>query len=136
LLFINCSCVALVPHIFLSRVPFLDFLGKLPAMNLNGTDQRPWQETVEAMRAELMGLSARLAAIERALQASAAASKPAPADVEAADETLVYVITAAVAAYLGVKPHIRQIRLVGGASWAQQGRVTIQASHALAVRHE
>ena len=106
-------------------------------MNLNGTDQRALQETVEAMRAELMGLSARLAAIERTLQTSAViSSQRMPAGVDAADETLVYVITAAVAAYLGVKPHIRQIRLVGGASWAQQGRVTIQASHALAVRHD
>ena len=38
-------------------------------------------------------------------------------------------ISAAIAAYLGVMPHIRQISLVGGAFWAQQGRVTIQASH-------
>ena len=106
-------------------------------MNLNGTDQRVVQETVDAMRAELMELSARLAAIERTLQASAgASSQPMPAGVETADEVLVYVITASVAAYLGVKPHIRQVRLVGGASWAQQGRVTIQASHALAVRHD
>jgi methylmalonyl-CoA carboxyltransferase large subunit len=106
-------------------------------MNLNGTDQRALQDTVEEMRTELSGLSARLAAIERALQASTGASlQPAPTDAGAADETLVYVVAAAVAAYLGVKPHIRQIRLVGGASWAQQGRVTIQASHALAVRHD
>jgi methylmalonyl-CoA carboxyltransferase large subunit len=45
------------------------------------------------------------------------------------------VISAAVAAYLGKKPHIRQIRLVGTTAWAQQGRVTIQASHALSARH-
>jgi methylmalonyl-CoA carboxyltransferase large subunit len=41
------------------------------------------------------------------------------------------VIGAAIAAYLGKKPHIRQIRLLGTTGWAQQGRLTIQASHAL-----
>jgi len=46
---------------------------------------------------------------------------------------LIAIISAALAAHLGVKPHIRQITLLGGASWAQQGRVTIQASHALAM---
>jgi methylmalonyl-CoA carboxyltransferase large subunit len=41
------------------------------------------------------------------------------------------VIGAAVAAFLGKKAHVRQIRLLGSAAWSQQGRVTIQASHAL-----
>ena len=61
---------------------------------------------------------------------------PAPATPAAADglnEELVLVISAAIAAFLGKKPHIRQIRLIGSAAWAQQGRVTIQASHALSV---
>jgi len=47
----------------------------------------------------------------------------------------VLVISAAVAAFLGKKPHIRQIRLLGSVAWAQQGRTTIQASHALSVKH-
>ena len=42
-------------------------------------------------------------------------------------------ISAAIAAFVGKKAHIRQIRLIGSAAWAQQGRVTIQASHALSV---
>jgi methylmalonyl-CoA carboxyltransferase 12S subunit len=42
-------------------------------------------------------------------------------------------IAAAIGAYLGVRPHIRQIRLVSTAAWAQQGRVSIQASHTLQV---
>jgi methylmalonyl-CoA carboxyltransferase large subunit len=50
-------------------------------------------------------------------------------------EEVVLVISAAVAAFLGKKPHIRQIRLLGSAAWAQQGRVTIQASHALSGQH-
>ena len=36
------------------------------------------------------------------------------------------VIAAAVAAYLGKKPCIRQIRLLGFTAWSEQGRVTIQ----------
>jgi methylmalonyl-CoA carboxyltransferase large subunit len=46
-------------------------------------------------------------------------------------EDEVLAISAAVAAYLGVRAHIRQIRLVSGGAWAQQGRVSIQASHQL-----
>jgi methylmalonyl-CoA carboxyltransferase large subunit len=40
-------------------------------------------------------------------------------------------VSAAIGAYLGVRAHIRQIRLVGTTAWAQQGRVSIQASHRL-----
>ena len=40
-------------------------------------------------------------------------------------------ISAAVAAYLGVRAHIRQIRLISSRAWAQEGRVSIQASHRL-----
>ena len=40
-------------------------------------------------------------------------------------------ISAALAAWLGVHAHIRQIRLIRTGAWAQQGRVTIQASHRL-----
>jgi methylmalonyl-CoA carboxyltransferase large subunit len=108
-------------------------------MNLDGTDQRELKAAADSLRAELSRLGERLAAVERQLQPlkdsqpnpSASATEPA-----LSDETLIYIITAAVAAYLGVKPHIRQIRLLGGTSWAQQGRVTIQASHMLSVRHE
>jgi methylmalonyl-CoA carboxyltransferase large subunit len=46
-------------------------------------------------------------------------------------EEEVLAISAAVAAYLGVRAHIRQIRLVSSGAWAQQGRVSIQASHRL-----
>ena len=38
---------------------------------------------------------------------------------------------AALAAYLGVRVHIRQIRLIASRAWAQEGRVSIQASHRL-----
>ena len=64
-----------------------------------------------------------------------AASPPLaqPAAAEGLSEELLLVISAAIAAFVGKKAHIRQIRLIGSAAWAQQGRVTIQASHALSV---
>ena len=41
----------------------------------------------------------------------------------------------AIAAFLGKKAHIRQIRLIGSTTWSQQGRVNIQASHTFSVHH-
>src|SRR5450432_1929483 len=55
-------------------------------------------------------------------------SEPAAAAIT---EEEVLAIAAAIGAYLGVRAHIRQIRLVGTSAWAQQGRVSIQASHML-----
>jgi len=40
-------------------------------------------------------------------------------------------VSAALGAYLGVRVHIRQIRLISSRAWAQEGRVSIQASHRL-----
>jgi methylmalonyl-CoA carboxyltransferase large subunit len=105
-------------------------------MRENRTDQRLLEQAVDELRAEVSRLSRRLAAVEQTVHID---RDPRPSELAAdpgIDEDLICVISAAVAAYLGVKPHIRQVRLAGGASWAQQGRVTIQASHVLAVRHE
>jgi methylmalonyl-CoA carboxyltransferase large subunit len=55
---------------------------------------------------------------------------------EEISEELLLVISAAIAAFLGKRPHIRQIRLLHSGAWAQQGRVSIQASHSLQLRHE
>ncbi len=109
------------------------------------TDSNRLAETLEGMRAELERLGERVAALEAAAavgplavnlapEASPAAAEK-PAQPDGIDEELVLVISAAIAAFLGKKPHIRQIQLVGHAAWAQQGRVTIQASHQLAVPH-
>jgi methylmalonyl-CoA carboxyltransferase 12S subunit len=93
-------------------------------------------KSVESLRREVAQLSDRIAMLEKhsidraqgVSQRSETNSKPNTIS----DET-VLVISAAIAAFLGVKPHIRQIRLLDGAPWGQQGRVTIQASHVLSM---
>ncbi|MBL8233241.1 MAG: hypothetical protein JNL98_32380 [Bryobacterales bacterium] len=72
-----------------------------------------------------------------ALPPQAEVPKPAPVPPkEEIDEELLLVISAAIAAFLGKRPRIRQIRLLHTGAWAQQGRVSIQASHVLQVRHD
>ena len=72
--------------------------------------------------------------------AQAAAVEPAPVQPDKAvdefSEELLLALSAAVAAYLGKRPHIRAIRLLGSSAWAQQGRVFVQASHQLNVPHD
>lgn len=98
----------------------------------------PEADALRALRAEVERLAGRVASLEAALVAGrAAATAPAaavaaPAEEAEVTEEVLAVISAAVAAFLGHKPHIRQIR-IAQASWAQQGRVSIQASHALAL---
>jgi methylmalonyl-CoA carboxyltransferase large subunit len=102
-------------------------------------DQNSMLSSLDALRQEVARLASRVAAVEATLgtqlAAKAAASQP-PTPVPRISEETIAAVTAAVAAYLGVRPHIRQISLVGGTTWAQQGRVTIQASHYLPIRHE
>jgi methylmalonyl-CoA carboxyltransferase large subunit len=94
-------------------------------------------EALGALREEVHLLGQRVAALEAAAgptrpgAASAAAQAP---QAEGVSEEVLVVISAAIAAFLGKKPVIRQIRLLGATAWAQQGRVTIQASHALSAR--
>src|SRR6516225_3794229 len=115
-------------------------------------------DAIEGLRRELGRLGERVAALEAVAGKAAPASAPpaakqrdgaaeakppaqpqAPAPppstprAEPLSEELVLVISAAIAAFLGKKAHVRAIRLIGSAAWAQQGRVTIQASHALSV---
>lgn len=89
-----------------------------------------------ALREQLSRLQLRLDALEgeRRRSAPAAAVATKSAEPPLATEELLAIIGAALAAHLGVKPHIRQVRLLGGATWAQVGRVTIQASHVLQIR--
>lgn len=74
-------------------------------------------------------LDERMARLEQEVKTAALP----PADT--VSEELALVIAAAVAAYLGKRPRIRQIRLLGSTAWAQQGRVSIQASHGIVLQH-
>jgi methylmalonyl-CoA carboxyltransferase 12S subunit len=112
--------------------------------------------TLEDLRSQLAKLSQRVAGLEQLASMSGSESVPvanagsvetqAPAAPPASpaatatsslataagiSEEEVLAISAALAAWLGVQAHIRQIRLIRTGAWAQQGRVTIQASHRL-----
>jgi methylmalonyl-CoA carboxyltransferase large subunit len=89
-------------------------------------------ETLAALRREVAELTARVASIEARLTGAAGEARRSGA----VTPEILAAMTAALAAHLGVRPRIRQVSLVGGAAWAQQGRVTIQASHALAVQRD
>jgi len=107
-------------------------------MNAETMDWAQVLDALGAIRQDLADLGERVAALEAVVGAKPAAAVPAAskkAEPEGLSEELVLVISAAIAAFLGMKPHIRQIRLLGAAAWAQQGRATIQASHALPVHH-
>jgi methylmalonyl-CoA carboxyltransferase large subunit len=95
-------------------------------------------EAVESLRRDVARLSERMSEIEKRVHGDPDRITPtekSPLKAEEFSEELLIAISAAVAAYLGVKPHIRQVRLLGGVPWSQQGRVTIQASRDFAVHH-
>lgn len=86
---------------------------------------------LEHLQAQMAEMSRHIAFLEQRNAASGGAAiqaEPVPAAIT--EEELV-AISAALGAYLGVRAHIRQIRLVGTSAWAQQGRASIQASHGL-----
>jgi methylmalonyl-CoA carboxyltransferase large subunit len=85
-------------------------------------------ELIEDLKAQIEALQSRVAELESGAKAAATPATPAAPDL---DEQTVILIASAVAAFLGKRPRIRAIRLLGTTSWAQQGRVSIQASHRL-----
>jgi methylmalonyl-CoA carboxyltransferase large subunit len=97
-------------------------------MTTEGLDLARLAETVEALRREVARLAERVAALEAAAVPAARVTASPPA-AEPVSEELIVVLGAAVAAYLGQKVPIRQIRLLGSPAWRRQSRVTIQASH-------
>jgi methylmalonyl-CoA carboxyltransferase 12S subunit len=88
---------------------------------------------IDALRGDIARLEARVAQLEtsRPMWRSASPMPSAPQATDSIEPDVVMSIAAALATYLGVQPRIRQIRLLGSAAWAQQGRVTIQASYAV-----
>jgi methylmalonyl-CoA carboxyltransferase large subunit len=119
--------------------------------------QNEMRSVVDELRRQLAQIAAQLAQLERAiplgspagpidvappsasngLSAQAAAAVSSDRGVvqetpqeELSEETLI-AISAAVAAFLGERAHVRQIRLISSAAWGQQGRVSIQGSHRL-----
>jgi methylmalonyl-CoA carboxyltransferase 12S subunit len=98
---------------------------------------------LERVQEQLAALSERVETLEAAglkppaveeplpIQATSVPEPPPePAKPEITEEELI-AISAALAAYLGVRVRIKQIRLLSSHAWAQQGRVSIQASHYL-----
>ena len=94
-------------------------------------------QVLEQLQAQLAALNERLERLEGPARLAAPVPVPAAAPAEAAPEQEeiteeeLLAISAALGAYLGVRVHIRRIRLVSSRAWAQQGRVSIQASHRL-----
>jgi methylmalonyl-CoA carboxyltransferase large subunit len=104
-------------------------------------------EELDALRAHLLALTEKIHELEGAANAApshsveveaeervAAPPEPPPVGEEITEEILL-ALSAAVAAYLGKRVPIRTVRLLGSTQWAQQGRVSIQASHRLDVQH-
>ena len=84
---------------------------------------------------EIRELRLRIEKLEALLAASAQKEKqqpvaPPPIRSEIAADILL-AISAAVAALLGKRATIHQIRLTGTTAWAMQGRATVQASHGI-----
>lgn len=101
-------------------------------MSVSNDESREIATALAALRAELDRLQQRIDHLEGKLDSATAV---APHEVSPVDEALVVVISAAIAAFLGKRPHIRQIRLLGSAAWSQQGRIAVQGSHALDIQH-
>jgi methylmalonyl-CoA carboxyltransferase large subunit len=94
------------------------------------------QEQLRALTARLDRLEASAPAaaapVPAAERPAAAAEAPvAPPPRETITEEELLAVSAALAAYFGVRVRIRQIRLISSQAWAQQGRVSVQASHRL-----
>lgn len=111
---------------------------------MSESTQSELQESLQKALLELEALKARVSELEKLSGAETAVpAKPqkvgaqnigkqaTPVVQKGITEEEVLAISAAIATWLGVHAHIRQIRLIRSGAWAQQGRVTIQASHRL-----
>ncbi len=108
------------------------------------TKSQDLAKALEQVQAQLAELSRRFELLEAATVKAppAAANGTSAAPVEKAapppepekpsiTEEELLAISAALGAYLGVRIRIKHIRLLSSRVWAQEGRVSIQASHRL-----
>ena len=90
---------------------------------------------IKTLEAELQELRERVDKLETLLASAKGTAPSAEKKTALAAPTgevspeIILAISAAVAAFLGKRASIRQIRLSGETPWAMQGRATVQASH-------
>src|SRR3954470_1472372 len=92
------------------------------------SDRESVLTVLNEIRAALAELSSRVRALEGAAPAAVArpaAAPPAPpaagppAAADAMNDDTLAMIAAAVAAFLGKRAHVRQVRLISSSAWAQ-----------------
>ena len=100
---------------------------------------------LKQMQAQIADIAGRVTQLEAGLKvpsreavatagdAATPAAPSVPVKHEITEEEIL-AISAALGAYLGVRVHIRQVRLLSSSAWAQQGRVSVQ-SHVLHTAH-
>ncbi|MDQ1294005.1 MAG: methylmalonyl-CoA carboxyltransferase subunit [Actinomycetota bacterium] len=76
---------------------------------------------VEDLLHRVQRLESEVTALRKDQEATKAAMLPS--------QDVVLAISAAVAAYLGKRATVRQIRFARSSSWSQQGRTAVQSSH-------
>jgi methylmalonyl-CoA carboxyltransferase large subunit len=104
------------------------------AQNMEINDILAILEETRAQIATLNERVARLEAVSKIQTTDMADGKtvskpvaPATPAEQAITEEEIVAISAALGAYLGVRVHIRQVRLLSSSTWAQQGRVAVRA---------
>jgi methylmalonyl-CoA carboxyltransferase large subunit len=91
---------------------------------------RSLEEKLEELGKRVDKLESMLATLTKIDPSGAAKTEEQLTSAEISRE-VVLAISAAVAAFLGKRASIRQIRLTGETPWAMQGRATVQASHGI-----
>jgi len=105
------------------------------AQNVKTTDDI--QMILQEMQTQLAALAERVTRLEAGSKVQPPAetaveappkpmAPPAPVKQEITEEELL-AVSAALGAYLGVRVHIRQMRLLSSSAWTQQGRVSVQS---------
>ncbi len=88
--------------------------------------------TVTTLKNEITELRQRIEKLEALLAAARTTPPASPATgKQEISHEIVLAISAAVAAYLGKRATIRQIRLTSSNAWSAAGRATMQASHTI-----